>query len=309
MDFESLNLKELQDQYKAHLETRGYKPNTVLTASTTCFFLWRKAGKKLFWQVVNSQVFESAAPLVLRSIIQMEICENKDSQVSNYIYHLRTFRRYVEQQKLSEKPNDKSTDRMMIIPSPSLSEAKKYLEDWEKQINYREQESALNLLFHTLCPGNERTENVLLKAVALNDFYSTNIFSIFEVAEHIKKLAIDDRLTTGDVTLVDDLKRVVIRGKEHCFYSFASKYCSHHNEADFPIYDSYVDKVLRYFRDRESFCGFANNELKNYEKFKEILQAFREFYGLQDLNWKQLDRYIWQFGKQYFRKSYKPKSQ
>lgn len=45
MDFESLNLKELQDQYKAHLETRGYKPNTVLTASTTCFSFGEKQVK------------------------------------------------------------------------------------------------------------------------------------------------------------------------------------------------------------------------------------------------------------------------
>lgn len=28
------------------------------------------------------------------------------------------------------------------------------------------------------------------------------------------------------------------------FYSFASKYCSHHNPLDYPIYDIYVDEVL-----------------------------------------------------------------
>ena len=96
----------------------------------------------------------------------------------------------------------------------------------------------------------------------------------------------------------------MIGGKEHHFYSFASKYCSHHNEKDFPIYDSFVDEVLRYFRARDGFAQFRNDELKVYPRFKELLIAFRSFYGLEQFSLKEVDKYIWQLGKDYFPKSY-----
>ncbi len=124
-------------------------------------------------------------------------------------------------------------------------------------------------------------------------------------AKHICSLNIDSRLRIGDVTLVDDIKRVAISDTEKNFYSFATKYCSHHNPIDYPIYDSYVDEVLRYFRNRDGFARFKNDELKNYNCFKSLLIDFKTFYGLDRYNLKQIDQYIWQLGKDYFPKDYK----
>ena len=93
-------------------------------------------------------------------------------------------------------------------------------------------------------PKNTDITDILLKVSTLNDFYSTNIFSVYPVAKHILSLGIDARLKAGDVTLVNDIKQIAINGTERNFYSFASKYCSHHNPLDYPIYDSYVDVVL-----------------------------------------------------------------
>jgi hypothetical protein len=67
------------------------------------------------------------------------------------------------------------------------------------------------------------------------------------VAKHICALEIDVRLNTGDVTLVEDIQYVAIGNTKKNFYSFASKYCSHHNPLDYPIYDSYVDEVAPLF--------------------------------------------------------------
>ena len=52
--------------------------------------------------------------------------------------------------------------------------------------------------------------DILLKVAALNDFYSTNIFSDYPVAKHILSLNIDARLKSGDITLVSDLQKVTI---------------------------------------------------------------------------------------------------
>lgn len=174
--------------------------------------------------------------------------------------------------------------------------------------NYRLQEEALNKLFFELCPKNSDITDILLKASTLNNFYSTNIFSIYPVAKHIFNLNIDSRLKAGDVTLVGDIQHVIIGDAKKNFYSFASKYCSHHNPLDYPIYDSFVYDVLCYYRNRDDFSEFQDGDLKDYGKFKSILIAFRDFYGLDKYNLKQIDQYVWQLGKDYFPKNYGKKN-
>ncbi|MHA3224651.1 SIR2 family protein [Globicatella sulfidifaciens] len=67
---------------------------------------------------------------------------------------------------------------------------------------------------------------------------------------------------------------------------------------------SYVDEVLYYFRNRDSFSDFQDGDLKDYVKFKGILIDFRAFYGLDKFSLKQIDQYVWQLGKDYFPKNY-----
>ena len=76
---------------------------------------------------------------------------------------------------------------------------------------------------------------------------------------------------------------------------------------DFPIYDSYVEKVLVYFEKKDKFGKFKTADLKDYEKFKSVLISFRNYYGLDQYNLKQIDKYIWQLRKKYFPKNYKKK--
>lgn len=186
-------------------------------------------------------------------------------------------------------------------------EQEQYLRAWDELENYHLQEDALDKLFFTLCPENSDMSDILLKVAALNDFYSTNIFSVYPVAKHILSLNIDDRLMTGDVALVSDIQKVTINGVEKNFYSFATKYCSHHRPLDYPICDSYVEKVLCYFRDRDKFASFKTPELKDYTKFKGTLIDFRSFYGLDQYNLEEIDKYMWQLGKEYFPKNYRKK--
>ncbi|WP_295160799.1 hypothetical protein [uncultured Brachyspira sp.] len=151
----------------------------------------------------------------------------------------------------------------MQIPKPSIEQVKKYLKKWNSldKGKYYRQEEALNKLFFELCPNNKDINSILIKAAVLNDFYSTNIYHIYAVANHIEKLAIDERLDKGDENLVDDLKKVKIGNKEINFYSFATKYCSHHKPEYYPIYDKYVGKALIYFRNEYKFCEFKNDGL------------------------------------------------
>ena len=123
----------------------------------------------------------------------------------------------------------------IIIPKPSASEVEKYLKSWKDLKNYKLQEDALDKLFFELLPSNEEISDILLKVATLNDFYSTNIFSVYPVAEHILSLKIDERLRQGDVALVNEIQNVTINGVARKFYSFSTKYCSHHNPKEYPI--------------------------------------------------------------------------
>ena len=193
---------------------------------------------------------------------------------------------------------------MMKIPNPSKDEVKKYLQKWDSLDNYVLQESSLDKLFLKTYPNNTDINDILIKASSLNDFYSTNIFSIFSVAKHILELNIDERLKAGDETLVNDIAKIIINNKNKNFYSFASKYCSHHYPTEYPIYDNYVEKVLLYFKKRDKFDDFTKEVLKNYKTFKKILITFKNFYKIDEYDLKEIDKYIWQLGKEYFPKKY-----
>ena len=63
-----------------------------------------------------------------------------------------------------------------------------------------------------ICRHNDCIEDVLIKCSSLNDFYSTNIFDIHTMAQHILSLKIDERLENGDLSLVNDIARVEVNG-------------------------------------------------------------------------------------------------
>lgn len=193
---------------------------------------------------------------------------------------------------------------MKVIPKPNKKEVIKYLNLWDSLENYVLQESSLDKLFLKTYPENKDINDILIKASSLNDFYSTNIFSIFPVAKHILELNIDERLQNGDELLVNDITKITINGKQKNFYSFATKYCSHHDPILFPIYDSYVEKILVYFKKQDKFYNFKREDLKDYSKFKNILIEFKKFYEIDEYNLKDIDRYLWQLGKEYFPKKY-----
>lgn len=183
---------------------------------------------------------------------------------------------------------------------PSVKDAKWFLEYWKNLPSYSNQEKALDKLFMGICKRNDNIEDILIKCSSLNDFYSTNIFDIHTVAQHILSLKIDERLEDGDLSLVDEISRVEVNGKVHTFYSFATKYCSHHNPKRYAIYDSYVEKVLISMNSRDHFMDFKQEELKNYHTYMSVIDAFQKRYGLMQYNIKRLDQYLWQLGKWYF---------
>lgn len=187
----------------------------------------------------------------------------------------------------------------------SCNEVERYMQKWFSLENYVYQEKALDKLFFSLCKYNKNIEDILIKCSALNDFYSTNIMDVHSVTKHYTTIDIDYRLDLNDENLVDDLSHVMMKnGRTMHFYSFATKYCSHHKPMEYPIYDKYVGDVLKFFRKRDKFIAFKNEDLLVYSRFKSIVANFRTFYGLEAYNFKQIDRYLWQLRKEYYKRNY-----
>lgn len=193
----------------------------------------------------------------------------------------------------------------MTIVKPTIKEIKKYLNKWNTLENYVLQESSLQKLFNQTYPLNKDMDDVLIKVCSLNDFYSTNIFSPFIIAKHIVGLNIDNLLKVNDLGIVNKIAIVKVNGNKTInFYSFATKYCSHHKPTIYPIYDNYVEKLLMHFKKKDNFYNFKKEELKNYPRYKNILIEFQKYYGLAEFNLKDIDKYLWQVGKDYFQRKY-----
>ena len=182
--------------------------------------------------------------------------------------------------------------------NPCKEEVEHWLNIWGEPLA----ESSLQRLFTDLCPKNDNINDIFIKCVALNSLYSTQIFSIENVAKHYITIDIDSKLQKGDLSLVADLTPVKIGTKVRNLYSFASKYCSFHNPDKYPLYDRYVHLTLKYFSEhKEHFSKFSDNDLRDYPKFVKIIEQFQAKYHLEEFSAKQMDIYLWQIGKEAFK--------
>lgn len=62
--------------------------------------------------------------------------------------------------------------------------------------------------------------------------------------------------------------------------------------------------MLWYFQKVDNFSDFKKDELKDYVKFKNILVDFKKFYNIDEYNLRDIDKYLWIAGKEYFPKKY-----
>ena len=62
--------------------------------------------------------------------------------------------------------------------------------------------------------------------------------------------------------------------------------------------------MLMYFKNKDKFAKFNKDDLKDYVKFKNILIQFKKFYNIDEYNLRDIDKYLWIAGKEYFPKKY-----
>lgn len=299
-------IAELRQGFSEYLKAQGKK--SYGTTVSDAFYLYRNSFNLDFLALLDIeeiQQFQNRANELLKSILREKSSAN-GGNIGTYASAITQLWKYIHSNGangvISATFVPSSPSATFHIPRPSCEEVERYLHRWNTTADLFQPETVLKKLFTETHPKNNSIDDIILKVAALNTVYNTYIYSVYPVAQHILSLKIDERLSAGDETLVNELMRVLYTdgGKiEH--YSFATKYCSFHNPDAFPIYDSYVGKILQYYRNQEGFSDFKNSDLKNYPHFKRILSDFRQHFGLEKYTTKEFDQYLWQFGKEYFK--------
>ena len=188
----------------------------------------------------------------------------------------------------------------MRLKEPTKELVEEYRRQFEDK-NRADEEAIKELL--KIFPDNTDYKAVLLKSIVINTLYSTQIRAIKNVARNIFELDIDAQVSQGDPQVVDQIAKLTISGKERRNYSFATKYCSFHNPSSYPIYDSIVDKVLKSYQRQDRFSSLPLGDLKDYRRFKEVLEEFVNFYkDLGRPRWRDLDYFLHDYGREKFAK-------
>jgi len=155
-------------------------------------------------------------------------------------------------------------------------------------------------------PENAKLSHILLKVVAINSLYHTNILAVELVANHLHELGgksgeLDLLLKSGDLEIVEKISHMEIKGKRYNFFSFASKYCSWHNPTAYPVYDSRVEKYLRTLHNQGDLQFWSTPEKWTYLDFQQVILRLRKQYSLESFSFKDIDKFSYIEGGKLFK--------
>lgn len=184
-------------------------------------------------------------------------------------------------------------------------------------------EEAVRIVFSSF--DNSSIENILIKVIILNNRYSAGLtdnqiseskrieyeskdkaipVDVTTMAEHIfNNRNLFDSISKKEdiIELVEKLRKV--DDKHQDAYSFATKYCSRtFKEYDIPIVDSYVKGLLYRLNKKKPFTyDFTQKDLNTYQEYcriyNDFVKDFVEKTGLSKENYKNIDKYLWQYAK------------
>jgi hypothetical protein len=147
-------------------------------------------------------------------------------------------------------------------------------------------------------PRNTNADHVFLKTIVLNKVYNAGVRAEYPVAEHIKSLSdLDSLIEKGSDDAVSLIANVKIGEKKLCFIAFATKYCSWHNPRGYPIFDKNVRECLLFHKRKDGFAKFTLDSLWTYPIFRNVVDKFRAHYVLDSFNYKELDKFMYLFGR------------
>lgn len=192
--------------------------------------------------------------------------------------------------------NKLKLDSMLEKPTKALVE--KFVTEYKNDFHYSHADELQCRLTEQFTGDYE---SILSAVIFLNQIYSTNIYSVYGIADHIysKRDTIIPAIKAGKTDAVSMIAQghgIVREGKEKeiVFYSFATKFCNYLNPAVYSIFDSHVEKMLKAYNRKFGFYTGQQKNLRDYATFKEWIQAFLKHFDLHCTLW-ELDKFLWTY--------------
>lgn len=139
-------------------------------------------------------------------------------------------------------------------------------------------------------------EACLLKVVAVNALYATNVLALMRMAEHVTSIMAATDLAAGGPELVEQIMALPRRDglpPNRAFASFASKFAHFFIDPErFPVYDRYAAKTLGFHLRGRHCCRTGGR----YERFIADLGTLEKQAGLS-CSYRDLDHYLWLTGQ------------
>jgi hypothetical protein len=142
--------------------------------------------------------------------------------------------------------------------------------------------------------SNSNLEDIRTKISALMDDPEIKQLSgMDDIANHILKLNIDDRLKRGDLSVVEDIAHMLINGKPYHFLHFASLYCNLHRPDVYPIYsDQHFNFYREYIKDNN--LKLDPEKLTTYAVFTAALDDLITRKGVKGkMNYLHIRKFGW----------------
>ncbi|MEQ8475866.1 MAG: hypothetical protein RIB54_06470 [Fulvivirga sp.] len=140
--------------------------------------------------------------------------------------------------------------------------------------------------------SNNTAQEIKMKLSCFRVPYLDNLKTGMNIlASFIASLNLEPLMRTGSPDAVNRMTSFVIE-EDLGFLEFATTYCNWHNHEGFPIYREEVQQLLDKLN-----CSVQLNNKDSYEVFSASLRSFRTTYNLEELNFKELDKFIWLFAK------------
>jgi hypothetical protein len=127
----------------------------------------------------------------------------------------------------------------------------------------------------------------------MNDIDFNRLGAQEVMAKHVLELNIDPRLAKKDLSVVNDIARITINGKEEYLLHFASVYCNLHRPDVFPIYsDQFASFYKRYIEEYK--LDINPDEINQYNVFTKVQDDLITRYGVKGkMNYLQMRKFAW----------------
>lgn len=137
-------------------------------------------------------------------------------------------------------------------------------------------------------------EESLLKVVAVNALYGTNVLALGRAASHVQKVLAAADISEAGPELIESLANIPTTptGRPRRYVSFASKFAHFFISPErFPIYDSYAERMLMLHLGSSAIRDSG----RPYKAFMENLRTLMRDYDVK-CSYRELDRYLWLAG-------------